>query len=368
MQLNKNIIYIALLLSVIPNLILAQKKDSSLDPAGYVLKYDPNFKGVGPEVYVLPAPRTKEEHIRDSYVKILPFQDSIYQALQFQRLLTAFQSTSNEGLVLQTLQPIPSTTQQWNQVIDSNIKADNHALAYGILNEYAKIRLQKKETSAANSILESALKEAQSTIYTQDIGVIQSNLSQLFFYNKEYVKAGLYEEAYYNQAVKDKNIVDQAHSLVQIARIQAYDKDYKSAENTIIRKAIPLMNKAKDYEGKIKGWVTLAEIYQIQNKHTQAQWFLIQAQTLATTKNLSNELAEIEYMLAYSKFIEKNYRISKNELITALELAKKENNKVLQLTIIEHLGRIYLQENKIDDAEDQLTEYWIIRKDLFNKV
>lgn len=159
--------------------------------------------------------------------------------------------------------------------------------------------------------------------------------------------------------------MEQANSLVKIALIQAYDKDFRSAENNIIRKAIPLYNKSKDYEGKTNAWITLAEIYQLQNKHTEAQWFLIQARDLAKNKNFTNNLAEIEYMLGLSKYIQRNLVISKNELNTAFELAQKENNKYLQLAIVEKIGLISIEQNKINDAEKQLKDYWRIRKELF---
>ncbi|TDQ73393.1 tetratricopeptide repeat protein [Sphingobacterium yanglingense] len=343
--------------------VLAQQK--TLDPSGYILKYDTQFEGIGPKVYLLPPPRSRAEQLQDSYMEIVGFQDSIQRALQYLRLVEAWKNTSNNANVLQLLTPAPKTTADWNSLVADYTDQKNYTMTTGILNEYAKMRILRKETSQAVGILESALQQATLQQHTQDVGVIQSNLSSLLVYNKNYIEAGTYEEAYYNQAVTNKSIVDQASSLVKIALIQAYDKDYKSAENTIIRKAVPLFNKAKSYEGKTIAWLILAEIYQMQNKHTEAQWFLIQARDLAMDKDFKNDLAEIEYMLASSKYIQNNLSISKKELNNALELAKKEDNRYLQLAIVEKLGRINLHENKIDEAEKQLATYWTIRKELF---
>ncbi|ERJ61411.1 tetratricopeptide repeat protein [Sphingobacterium paucimobilis] len=354
---------IPLLGTLIATPTFAQHKP--LDPAGFILKYDINFDGIGPKVYVLPPPRTKEEKIRDSYMEIVNFQDSIQRALQYLRLIEAWKSTSNNATVLQLLTPMPRSTSDWNTIVNQYTEQKNYAITTGILNEYAKLRVLKKETSQAVGILESALLQALAQQNTNEVGIIQSNLSSLLVYNQNYVEAGAHEEAYYNQAVFNKSIVDQASSLVKIALIQAYDKDYQSAENTIIRKAVPLFNKAKSYEGKTIAWLILAEIYQMQNKHTEAQWFLIQARDLAVNKEFKNDLAEIEFMLASSKYVQKNLSISKKELVSAYELAKKEDNRYLQLAIVEKLGRISLQENKIDDAEKQLEHYWKIRKELF---
>src|SRR5690606_40122503 len=120
--------------------------------------------------------------------------------------------------------------------------------------------------------------------------------SALYLYDRNIQQAGYFQEAYYNTAVQQKSIIDQANSLLQIVLIQTHDQDFRSAENNIIRNAVPLLNRAKAYEQKIVAWQTLARIYQIQNKHTEAQWFLIQARDLARSKNFSRELAEIEYM------------------------------------------------------------------------
>lgn len=345
--------------------VSAQQKTP--DPSGYIQKYDSEFDGIGPRVYILPAPRTKEEQVRDNYMEIASFQDSINRSLQYLRLLESWKTTGNNATILQLITPAPKNTADWNALIAIYTDTDqkSHAIATGLLNEYAKIRILQKETSQATGILESALQEALAQQNIQDIGVIQSNLSSLLVYNKNYIDAGRYEEAYYKQALENKSIIDQASSLVKIALIQAYDKDYNSAENNIIRKAVPLFNKAKAYEGKTIAWLVLAEIYQMQNKHTEAQWFLIQARDLALAKNFTNDLAEIEYMLASSKYIQKNLVISKKELNLAFDLATKEDNKYLQLAIAEKLGRINLQQNKIDEAEKLLEDYWKIRNELF---
>src|SRR5690606_12198865 len=111
----------------------------------------------------------------------------------------------------------------------------------------------------------------------------------------------------------------------------------------------------------------LARIYQLQNKHTEAQWFLIQARDLANSKNFNEELAEIEYMLAFSKFVQKNYNVAKKEFLQADELAKSEENKLLQLAIIDKLGQIYMTQSDFNNAEAALLYYQDLRTELLNK-
>jgi len=135
--------------------------------------------------------------------------------------------------------------------------------------------------------------------------------------------------------------------------------------STIIRKAIPLLNKAKAYDQKVDAWVALAKIYQWQNKHTEAQWFLIQARDLAVKRNVTNDLAVIEYMLAFSKQVQKNYTVAEQEFIRADKLAQLEQNKLLQLAIADRLGQVYMERNDIPNAENTLRSYQTLRRELF---
>lgn len=343
----------------------AQQVDGTLDPAGYVNKYDTDFNGVGPRVYVLPAPRTREELLTDSYKEKVSFQDSIDRALDFQQLIAEFKTTSAERNVQYLLSPMPRTALAWNELVEREVERGNYNAAYGLLHTYASLSLKEGTISQTLGLLQSALQHAQKTSNASDVAIIQYNLANIYLYDKNIQQAGYFQEAYYNTAVQQKSIVDQANSLLKIALIQAHDKDYRSAENNIIRKAIPLLNRAKAYEQKIVAWQTLARIYQLQNKHTEAQWFLIQARDIANSKNFSGELAEIEYMLASSKFVQQNYNVAKKEFLQADELAKSEDNKLLQLAIADKLGDIYMTQNDLHNAEAALHSYHHLREELF---
>src|SRR5690606_27546067 len=109
-----------------------------------------------------------------------------------------------------------------------------------------------------------------------DIAIIQSNMASVNLIIGEFEQASLLENNYLMHMQKQKHLRREATSHARIALIEAYQRNYQLAENLIIRKSIPLFNKSKFYDGKIDAWITLAEIYRSQNKHTQAQWFLIQ--------------------------------------------------------------------------------------------
>lgn len=345
--------------------VQAQQADSILDPAGYVNKYDTDFSGVGPKVYVLPAPRTREELLSDSYEEKIAFQDSIDKALDLQQLTTEFKTAHAERNVQRLLSPLPTSEAEWNRLVDRELKRGNYSAAYGLLHTHASISLKEGNISQALGLLQSALQHAQKTSNTADIALIQYNLANIYLYDKNIRQARYFQETYYKNAVQRRSTLDQANSLMKIALIRAHDKDYLSAENDIIRKVIPMLNKTKAYERKVAAWQTLARIYQLQNKHTEAQWFLIQARDLANSRRFSEDLAEIEYMLAFSKFIQKNYNIAKKEFIQADELAKSEDNKLLQLAIVDKLGQIYMTQSDFNNAEEALLSYEDLRTELF---
>ncbi|TDS14558.1 tetratricopeptide repeat protein [Sphingobacterium paludis] len=363
----KYVIYISSITQCLAAAIpaVAQKKNEPLDPAGYITKYDTTFHGIGPAVYVLPAPRTRQELLTDSYAAKVDFQDSIDRALDFQRLLEDFKPTGNLSNIQYLLSPQPASALAWNSLIEKELKRGNYNTAYGIIHAYAAASLRDGSVSQTLGLLQTALQHAQKTTNAVDVGIIQYNLGNLYLFDKNIQQAGYFQEAFYNSAMKQHSIVEQANSLVKIALIQAHDKDYRSAENNIIRKAIPLLNRAKAYDRKIIAWESLAKIYQMQNKHTEAQWFLIQARDLAKSKNYMSELAEIEYMLAFSKFIQQNYRVAQKEFIQANALAETEDNKLLQLAIADKLGQIYMQQLDLNQAEDALERYKSLRQELF---
>lgn len=336
----------------------------TFDPYGFVNKYDTLFDGIGPKVYILPLPRTLKDEMIDTYKEIESFQDSIHISFQKHRLISTFRNTSNNSIVENIISGSPSE-RSIQELIQQNIDQNNHALVYGLNNNLAHIYLQQRNLKSAIKALELSFLHAQQTNNAQDQAVIQSNLATVYLLLAKYDDALHFENLNLEYAIKSKSLTDQAVSYGKLAWIQAYKKDYQMAENTIIRKAIPLFNKSKNYLGKIEAWIILAEIYRSQNKHTQAQWFLIQARDLAKKHDLPNNLALIEYMLGSSKMLQNNYKVAKKELEIAWDLVQNTQNKYLQISTAEQLGRANVHLGIYDRAKDFLTYYWKLRNSHF---
>jgi len=63
--------------------------------------------------------------------------------------------------------------------------------------------------------------------------------------------------------------------------------------------------------------------------------------------------------------IQNNYRVAKNELEIAWDLAQNTPNMYLQIATAEQLGRANVHLGNYDSAKDFLTYYWKLRNSLF---
>lgn len=344
--------------------LMAQNQDKPLDPAGYVTKYNPAFAGIGPKVYVLPPPRTKEEELVDFYKEKKGFYDSIARQLDFQSAVDDYKFTTNASFLRKNYNPFPTSDQDWNALMTKTEQSNNNALVAGLANEYAYSLLQKGDINKTLAVLTRGLNAAQARGSGEKMA-LEHNLANAYLLSGNLNEASRMQESFLKKAVDNRESIDQANTLVRIALVQAYTKSYKAAENTIIRKAIPIYNKTKNHAGKVFALLSLSRIYQLQNKHTEAQWFLIQARDLANSRNLEKDLPEIEFMLAYSKYVQENYKVAVAEFEKARTLAENENNKVLKLAIHDKLGDIYLRLGNFKEAEKELASYWQLRRELF---
>jgi len=346
---------------------LAQDRGEPLDPAGYLTKHDVDFDGIGPKVYVLPAPRhvSRRDALAEAYWANADFEAEINRALDMRHFLAEFRHLGNADRLGRWALAGTPDVREWDAMVAREISRENYADACGILHLQAFRSLSTGATNRGLELLLSALQQAQRTGNDADIAAIRYNLANVYLLRDDTEQARAFLEDAHASAVRRADIIEQGNTLVKLALARARAGDHAWAEDNIIHKAIPLFNKSKAHERKAIAWHTLAKIYRSHGKHTEAQWFLIQARELAESHHLRAHLAEIEYLLALSKFSQKNYPIAEPEFIRANELANAEGNEMLQLAIADKLGQIYLAENNLDKAEQALTEYQNLRNFLF---
>ncbi|UIR55932.1 tetratricopeptide repeat protein [Sphingobacterium sp. SRCM116780] len=336
-------------------------QDIRKDYTGAIKKYNVDFKGIGPKVYFLPPPKSRTEQLIEIYNSDdrKDIGEKINKELQFQRLLLQLRSSLSIGQYQYLINPKPTNTDAWNKLLVKTRQNYDENTNSALLNEAAIFSIKNKELTQAQDYFKNAIKLSKS-----DESIAQHNLTSTWLYLGDFQKAEELAQKQYEYAVGTKNYKDQANAWMHIALARSGLKNYKEAEQNIIRKAIPLYNKAKDYEGKIRAWEYLAQLYFDQNKYTEAQWFLLQAQELSNKKELPNELAEIEYLLGYSKLLDKNFKIAKKEFLEATTLAKKENNRPLELAVLDKLGEVYVHLKDYDEAEKTYQAFLSLKSEL----
>lgn len=365
MRLNIFPTFLCLLTACLSHLLSYGQPTSSLtDATGVIKKYDATFNGIGPKVYFVPAPM-KEIDIINEFKVIALFTDSITKFSLQEELINSFENTRNYSIVENIILLDSLSLQNYDRAVAYQIEAENKLLATGLLNAFAKVYILNKDYNQAESLLTKAYNLIEDDRNFEDKSVLQYNLSAIFLFNKKYNDAKLVEENTTLDAKRNKSISNEANSLVRIALIEAYSENFSVAEQTIIRKAIPLLNRAKDYDNKINAWIKLARIYTLNKKYTEAQWFLIQAQELARLKGISKYAPQIEYMLGYAKYHQDNFQVSQKELVRALKLAQENGDRHIEIASTQLLGEIALKQNKISEAETFLNSYWKLRKAYF---
>lgn len=365
--LNTTYTFISLMLFALTNLS-AQNSPSGIDHSGFITRYDRTFNGIGPHVYFLPPPPSKQDSINKlmvEFIKINDFNDTLQQAFLYQDLIYNYAKTNNSDYVIETIKNKSIQPEEWDKELANQIKEKNYPFAIGLLNELAEHYIIKKETIKAEKLLSTGIEIASSQKLINEQFTLQSNLTSLYLLNKKYAEANKIAKEQYKYIQNEKSATKQANSLLNMAVIQAYANESTAAENTIIRRVIPLLNKAKDYDAKINAWIKLAQIYTLNKKYPEAQWFLIQAQELAETKSIEKYNSTIEYLLGSSKYHQNNLLVSKKELELALNLAKTAGDKHIEISATQILGEINLKLRDVNEAELFLKSYWKLRSELF---
>lgn len=344
-------------------------QESPKDNTGSIIKYNSNFKGIGPKVYVLPPPKTRTEQLIDIFDSNTrkDFAKKIAQELRFKALSTQLKSVKNIGQFAYLINPVPTDIASWNALLSRIAQQYGDPVHYALLNEAGLFAVKNNLLDQAISYFENAITIATKGNAIADRMRLQQNLAGTLLYTGRYEKAAFMAQENLSLAIQSKNYHEQANAWMQIAQAKSGLKNYNEAEQNIIRKAIPLYNKSKAYDDKIVAWQQLAQVYFEQNKFTEAQWFLLQAKQLAENKQLTAELDDMEYMLASSKLLDKNIKIAKKEFLSTLILARERKNVPLELAALDKLGEIYILLKDYDEAHKTYQDFSSL-KALFNSV
>lgn len=341
----------------------AQKKENL--PERYITDYDTSFTGIGPKVYHLPTPKTKEELIIEAYSQKTDLSSLITEKLKYKSLFSNLCYISGSAELKHILPENKDDFTQWNEKVNNpNIQESNY-LYVPLLIELAKAYVKADSLDKATETFHMILARDPDLLPADQKTCIELNVLDIYLYENNLAKAESFLKSMQESSSRIRTQEQNAEIWVREARLWAAKHDFTKAENLIIRRAIPSFNRARAVEKKVWAWIELAKIYQLDNKYTEAQWFLLQARNVSYSHSFNEKLATIEYLLALSKYHQKNYDVAINEFILAEELAKKEDDGIMLLAISDKLGEIFLKQKKYKEAESYLKNYDYFRKQIF---
>ncbi len=344
-----------------------------VDFTGVVRKYDAGFDGIGPPVYFLPPPASKEEQLTDKleakvaesqvvreYLDNLQYISRIKEVGDISNVLARLEAkldanTSLEGLVLQE--------------IARQSAADNVDMVANLENYLAKEYLSTGNVTEALIFFETALYAKASLRKQADMDVLTTNLAVGYEYLQNLGRAASLHREVYERAVASRNAAQQAQSLASLALVKAKQGNYLDAENDLIRTVIPMVRRSRNSTGHVNALIVLAEVYRLQERYPEAQWFLVQAKQIALEGNLDALMPEIIFSLAENKKIAGNPRVAIQEYEEANDLAREYADRLfgMQLAIQDALGDLYHQAGNYEQAATALSQYDSLKSRFFSR-
>lgn len=347
--------------------------DEGVDFSGVIGQYDSDFEGIGPRVYFLPPPATKEEQLADRYeakeaesVVVREYLDNLKYTIRLKDvgningMLSQLESnldedTSMEGLVLKE---IAKQSAQNNVDMVANLE-----------NYLAKEYLSTGNVKEAIIFFETALYAKSSLGKREDVNELTHNLAIGYEYLQNLGRAEELHRELHSWAVSSRNNVQQAQSLTNLALINAKRGHFQEAENELIRNVIPMVRRTNNYRGQVGALVILAEVYTLQNRYPEAQWFLVQAKEIAKKQGYDAVMPEIIFNLAENKKEAGNRRVAILEYEEANDLKETHSERLfgMQLAIQDALGDLYHQSGNYEQAATALSRYDTLKNRFFHR-
>jgi len=340
-----------------------------VDFSGVVSKYDSTFAGIGPRVYLLPAPKTAEELLDDRYAEKEIDSAVVEEYVNRMKYYHRLDMTGN-GRVLAKYMPIAEAQMSsvegklWME-LGRGGTPEQVGLQADVENRLAMEYVALGACDFAVEFFEKAMHAKRTLGNQSDWETIAHNLAVTYEYLGQLDKAHALRLQLYDRAVKNGSNTRQAETLMELALVKAKMGFSPEAERDIIRKVVPLFRRAKNEAGRASAYRTLADIYTLQHRYPEAQWFLVQAKTIVDKEGIMDQLPEIIFNLAETKKHSGNPRVAIEEYKVASDLAKKDHIMGMQLAIQDALGSLYHQAGDYDGAALALNRYDTLKNILF---
>lgn len=343
------------------------------DFSGVIGKYDTAFDGIGPRVYFLPPPASKEEQLSDKYEAKVAESEIVREYLDNLKYTTRIKDVGNiDELLAQLERQLDANTSLEGLVLKEIARhsaAGNVDMVANLENYLAKEYLSTGNVQDAIIFFETALYAKASLRKREDVDILTHNLAVGYEYLQNLGRAEALHREVYNRAVSARNSAQQVHSLADLALVKAKQGNYAEAENDLIRTVIPMARRANDAKSHAIALIVLADVYSLQNRYPEAQWFLVQAKQIALQKDLDILMPEIIFSLAENKKESGNPRVAIQEYEEANDLVKGQADRLfgMQLAIQDALGDLYHQSGNYEQAATALSQYDALKSRFFHR-
>lgn len=341
----------------------------TVDFSGYISKYDSTFSGVGPEVYFLPPPKSEEELLDDRYAEKEVDSAMVEEFVDRMHYYHRLKMTGDDAVLAKYLPIAKAQAASVEGTLLNEIerfqKLGSINLVGDLQNRLAMEYLAIGAHDYAVEFFEKAMGTKQEANRIGDRNAIGHNLAVTYEYLGQLAKAQAIREELYDRAIKAHDSNQQAYAMMELAIIKAKQGATDEAERDIIRKVVPLFRRTRNDPGRIAAYNTLATVYFLQKKYPEAQWFLLQAKTIADREGIVDQLPEIIFGLAEVKKQSGNSSVAIEEYKVADGLARKDNLLGMQLAIQDALGDLYHEAGNYQEAAIALRKYDALKNMLF---
>lgn len=317
---------------------------------------------IGPMDYHLPLPPSRDEIMQKELEARMASMELELPKLLFKAYLVPYlKKTGNSAYIALNQIGKKQSLEGWLLMeIERATLLENWDYVSDLQNLLACEYFRMGNTTDAFSFFEQALTLKIELKDQNDIDFIKFNIASAYEYTEDFTCALSLFGSIYQEAKRHKNKYQQAFSLMRMAQVKAKGGSYNEAESDLIHTILPLfksINSSLGEQGRVEAYYTLSNVYMLQERYPETQWFLLQAKEIAEKQGFKLWLTEIIFNLAQTKKSSGNFDIAIREYQEAKVLAEQEELLVMQLAIQDALGFIYNEAGQFKEALEALNRY-----------
>lgn len=331
-------------------------------------KYNKEFSGIGPQVYILPPPKTKEEILQDQYSTKRIEQVTLIQLIDKLELSDRLKRINNESLPIGLIDSAHMDREaQIKSAISYYEQANQHDSVLAWQNNLGTFKLLNGDLDEARDLFIGSLNTYKLHNDISNQQIVLQNLAILEEQSGNFLTSLGYYDELLDLAKKTKNIQREGLLNLSIALLQAKLGNYSAAHNLILKKSFPLLQKAKYFPDVVNALNTLATIKESEEKFTEAKWIYLQAIDVATIYKDEKGLAQSLFNVARLKTRIGDSILAIPDYKLAKDLAIKYSMNALLVEIEDSLGDVYLDSGNYTEAALALSSYNILKSEFINK-